>query len=191
MPADTRDQILDAAERLVQTRGYNGFSYADIAEELEIRKASLHHHYATKGELGLALIRRYEATFVAALGRIEESSQDARTRLEAYVGLYSGVLKRNRMCLCGMLAADFATLPKPMRAAVKHFFAANEQWLRKVLEAGLEAKRLSFSEPSPLLAKYIVSTLEGAMLMARSYGRTATFEAVAKRLIGEISSQQR
>ena len=61
--ADTRSRILDVAERLVQTRGFNGFSYADIAAELQISKASLHYHFPSKAELGEALIGRYAARF--------------------------------------------------------------------------------------------------------------------------------
>ena len=49
---DTASEILDVAERLVQVRGFNGFSYADIAEALEVTKASLHYHFPTKGDLG-------------------------------------------------------------------------------------------------------------------------------------------
>ncbi|MDP2026901.1 TetR/AcrR family transcriptional regulator [Sulfuriferula sp.] len=41
---------------MVQRRGFNDFSYADIANEVGIRKASLHHHFPTKTDLGLALI---------------------------------------------------------------------------------------------------------------------------------------
>jgi TetR/AcrR family transcriptional repressor of nem operon len=52
----TGAKVLDVAERLLQTRGYNGFSYADVAAELKITKASLHYHFACKAELGEALI---------------------------------------------------------------------------------------------------------------------------------------
>ena len=57
--ADTASRILDVAERLVQLSGFNGFSYADVAAELRITKASLHYHFAGKAELGEALIARY------------------------------------------------------------------------------------------------------------------------------------
>ena len=67
IPSDTADRILDVAERLVQMLGFNGFSYADIAAELKITKASLHYHFATKAELGARLIARYQGRFQAAL----------------------------------------------------------------------------------------------------------------------------
>ena len=61
---DTATRILDVAERLAQTRGFNGFSYADIAAEVGITKAALHYHFATKAGLGQALIGRYAARLV-------------------------------------------------------------------------------------------------------------------------------
>src|SRR2546425_2574803 len=115
---DTRMRILDAAERLVQVRGFNGFSYADIAVELNVTKATLHYHFPGKAELGEALIRRYASRFAEALGEIDGRSSDAPAKLDAYAAIYADVLRDGRMCLCGMLAADYETLPKPMRAAV-------------------------------------------------------------------------
>jgi len=67
----TSGRILDIAERLVQTRGFNAFSYADIAAALNITKASLHYHFATKAKLGERLVERYQESFIAALARID------------------------------------------------------------------------------------------------------------------------
>src|SRR4051795_11035403 len=89
--ADTAQRILDVAERLVQTRGFNGFSYADIASALEVTKASLHYHFPTKAELGRRLIERYNNAFTGALAALDESGADAREKLRAYVDLYAGV----------------------------------------------------------------------------------------------------
>ena len=96
----------------MQTRGFNGFSYADIAAEVGISKASLHYHFATKAELGRALIERYSERFDRALRTIERERAAAPARLRAYVKLYAQVLADERMCLCGMLAAEYATLPR-------------------------------------------------------------------------------
>src|SRR5471032_3457361 len=134
--ASTAVQILNVAERLAQTRGFNGFSYADIAAELNVTKASLHYHFASKAELGRALIERYSAGFAQALSSIEASKANARGRLEQYVQVYADVLSRDRMCLCGMLAAEYTTLPDPMKRAIRMFFDDKEAWLTRVLEFG-------------------------------------------------------
>ena len=185
---NTAVRILDVAERLVQVQGFNGFSYADISGELHIRKASLHHHFPTKAALGQALITRYHQRFLEALDGIRRDDQDARTRLAKYAQLYREVLRKQRMCLCGALAADFETLPRPMRERVVEFFKANEAWLTGVLEEGRRAKRLRFQGPASATAAFLVSSLEGAMLVARSYGRVSRFDSVAKKLIGDLAT---
>jgi TetR/AcrR family transcriptional repressor of nem operon len=183
---DTPARILEVAERLVQVQGFNAFSYADISGELHIRKASLHHHFPTKAALGLALIARYHQTFIQALAAIRRDHQDARTRLARYVDLYRQVLRKQRMCLCGVLAAEFETLPAPMRRRVVQFFQANEVWLTAVVEEGRRARTLSFPGPASSTAAFLVSSLEGAMLVARSFGRVSRFESVAKKLIAGL-----
>ena len=122
----TADRILDVAEALVQARGFNGFSYAHVAAQLGVTKASLHYHFASKAELGEALIERYAERFARALEAIDDARPDARDKLVAYAELYSGVLRRDRMCLCGMLAAEYETLPEPMGNAIVRFFDDNE-----------------------------------------------------------------
>jgi TetR/AcrR family transcriptional repressor of nem operon len=184
--AKTADLILDAAERLVQTRGFNGFSYADVSEAVGIRKASLHHHFATKADLGAALVARYRRGFEEALRSIEEGSDDARVRLERYVELYGSVLRRRRMCLCGMLAADVATLPAAMRAGVASFFGETEGWLARVLEDGRRSGSIRFEGTAASMAAFFVSSLEGAMLLARGGGGTKLFDAVARHLLAEV-----
>ena len=115
---DTASAILDVAERLVQTRGFNAFSYADVATELGITKPALHYHFPGKAELGQALLARYTTRFIDALEAIDAGTSSAASKLERYVDLYGRVLAQERMCLCGMLASDYDTLPKPMRQAV-------------------------------------------------------------------------
>ena len=185
-PNDTATQILDIAERLVQIRGFNGFSYADVAEELGVTKASLHYHYRSKAELGEALMVRYASRFCAALDAIEARYSDAVERLVQYAKLYADVLRGERMCLCGMLAADYKTLTQRMRNQVLRFFDENEVWLERVLETGRNEGTLSFSGPARETAQAIMSGLEGAMLVARSYGDVSRFEASARRLIAGL-----
>ena len=143
MPS-TRDHVLDVAERLAQTRGFNGFSYADIAAELKVTKASLHYHFPTKTDLGCALVERYGQRFGDALGQIHATGRPAYRQLESYVELYADVLRSGRLCLCGMLAAEFLTLAEPMRLAIRGFFDDNEAWLAKVLTRGRVGRSLRF-----------------------------------------------
>jgi len=179
----TAERILDVAERLVQTQGFNAFSYADIAEELHITKASLHYHFPTKVTLGARLIARYTEGFLGALGRIDQKEKKPLSKLRAYVRLYEDVLRKDRMCLCGMLAADFATLAVEMREPLKTFFDENEKWLAAILEKGRRDKELRFTGAPGEEARVLVAALEGAMLVARSYGEVARFTTASGRLL--------
>lgn len=184
--SDTGTRILDVAERLVQTRGFNGFSYADVARELNITKAALHYHFAGKAELGEALISRYAAGFFEALASVDERELDARTKLDAYAGLYTEVLREERMCLCGMLASEYSTLPKRMQDAVVRYFDDNEAWLERVLEQGRADATLRFTGSARETAQMILSSLEGAMLVARPYADVPRFQSAATRLLTSI-----
>lgn len=183
----TATQILDVAERLVQERGFNGFSYADVAKELGVSKAALHYHFPGKAELGEALIARYAARFAAALDALDAGNLDDRAKLEAYAQLFAEVFSDDRMCLCGMLAADYATLPEPMRQRVVTFFDDNEVWLAHVLEDGKKAGTLRFHGPATGVARTLVGGLEGAMLVARPYGDLERFEHAADLLIDGLA----
>ena len=184
----TSERILDVAERLVQTRGFNGFSYADVAEELKVTKASLHYHFPSKEDLGARLIQRYEENFLAALESIDTESKNAREKLKRYASIYEGVLGANRMCLCGMLAAEFGTLPKSMRDEMRHYFDANKEWLVAVLQEGKKDKSLKFSGSPAHLAQSLISALEGALMIARTYGEVERFRSASDRLLGSIAA---
>jgi TetR/AcrR family transcriptional repressor of nem operon len=186
-PATTRSRILDVGERLVQVRGFNGFSYADIATELSLTKASLHYHFPSKSELGEALVTRYAERFAHALADIDAKLTLAPAKLDAYANLYAEVLSQERMCLCGILAAEYQTLPGTIRAAVVAFLNSNEAWLTLVLEDGRADGSLSFSGTAADTARSIISGLEGAMLIARPYGATERFETTAAQLLAGLA----
>jgi TetR/AcrR family transcriptional repressor of nem operon len=185
-PGDTATRILDVAEQLLQTRGFNGFSYADVAAEINITTASLHYHFPGKAELGRALIARYAANFFGALADIEQRFPDAPGRLEAYAELYARVLHAQRLCLCGMLAAEYQTLPAQMREAVISFFDNNEAWLARVLEVGRQDGTLEFNGSAAATARMIICGLEGAMLVTRPYGDNGRFRAAASQLLASL-----
>ncbi len=184
----TAERTLDVAERLVQVRGFNGFSYADVADELQVTKASLHYHFSGKAELGQALITRYATRFGDALRDIDRDIPGAREKLEAYAGLYSSVLQAKRMCLCGILAAEYQTLPEPMRAAVTRFFDDNVAWLEAVIAQGQADGGLSIEGSPRDTAQMILSGLEGAMLVARTNGGVTRFRSSTERLLASVTA---
>lgn len=183
----TADRILDVAQRLAQTRGFNGFSYADVSRSLKIEKASIHYHFPSKANLGVRLVARYGERFKTALDRVDAEASGPGERLRRYARLWLDVLRDGgKMCLCGMLAAEVETLPRPVREALKAFFDANEAWLAETLAAGRKNRTLRFDGTPLAEARALLTGLEGAMLLARSYGEPARFQDVAARLLGRV-----
>src|SRR3954452_173484 len=187
---DTAQRILDVAEELVQVRGFNAFSYADIAAELKMTKAGLHYHYPGKAELGEALIARYSERFSEALARIDEEPTTAAAKLDEYVNLYGEVMRGGRMCLCGMLAYEYQTLPGGLQEAILLFFDENEAWLARVLKEGRADGSLRFAGSPSDTAGMIIGGLEGAMLVARPYGDLKRFKKSASALIATVAVSQ-
>lgn len=179
---DTAEQILDAAQHLVQSRGYNAFSYADISAQVGIRKASIHYYFPSKSDLGKELVARYREAFRRKRDQIDQRTDDSRLKLNQYVQLYFDSLQDERLCLCGMLAADFNTLPPPVREEVKDFFVDNEAWLIKVLIEGSKAGVIN-CERLAEQAQLLLAGLQGAMLVARSCGDITRFQAIAQQLL--------
>lgn len=188
MTAGTPARILDIAERLVQIRGFNGFSYADVAAELQITTAALHYHFTGKPQLGVALIDRYAARFGVALDDLDARCDSAPARLRGYVGLYLDVLRDGRMCLCGMLASEYHTLPGGMRESVLRFFDDNEHWLEGVLTQGAADRSLRFSGTAREAARLILASLQGALLVARSFEDPGRFESAATSLLTGLTA---
>jgi TetR/AcrR family transcriptional repressor of nem operon len=169
--SDTKTRLLDAAAGLLQTRGYNGFSFHDLAAAVGIKTASIHYHFATKADLGTALAERYTADFIAALGPAEALAAEAA--LDHYIGLFRATLRQGRMCLCGILSAETSALPTPVAVAAQVFFAANRDWLSVVLR---RAGRADHETGAALF----LAALEGALMIARAADDAAGFEAVAQ-----------
>ena len=182
----TATQILDVAERLVQTRGYNAFSYADIATALSVSKAALHYHFRSKEALGDVLLERYTERFFAALNAIPAETP-APEKLARYVELYRRVLHADRLCMCGILAAEYQTLPMTMRDAVLEFFDRNETWLDGVLHEGIADGTIRASEPVRDSARVLISGLEGAMMLARARNDYERFDCLASRMLAELT----
>ncbi len=185
-PSKTQSSILDIAQEFSQTRGFNAFSYRDIADRIGIRAASIHHHFRTKADLGAAMTSRYREEFMREVERIEREFSDPLTRLREYAELFRGTLEAGRMCLCGTLAVEYETLPPPMQQEVRAFFTQNESWLQEVFAQLRAAGSLGGDRSPEDLATSYLSMLEGAMLSARTFGQSRRFKVALEEFLGRL-----
>ncbi len=184
---DTRLKLLEIATELVELVGYNAFSFRDLAARAGITTASVHYHFPTKGDLGVALVARQRAMEDSFRQRLEGETPDAWKRLRAFATGFRGNLENGRrMCLCGMLAAEHSTIPGPVLELVRAFFLDNETWIAGILLDGRNSGRIAFAGPAIPVARALMSAIEGAMLAAKTFGDLDRFDAVAEWHLAQI-----
>jgi TetR/AcrR family transcriptional regulator, transcriptional repressor for nem operon len=183
----TRERAVAVATRLMQERGYNGFSFQDVATAIGTSHVAVHHHFPTKGDLGAAAMAAYRATFAEALAAIDARRTPPHASLTAYANLFQATLADGRrLCLCGMLTAEFTSLPASVRPHVRGFYDDNESWLAQVLaQLGLQPVAAAAE------ARAWLATLEGAMLSARAFDDGDRFASVVAWLLASLPPERR
>ena len=173
---DTRDTIMAVAKAMVQARGYNALSFREIAKDVGIKSASIHYYFPTKGDLGAALARRYTDDAVGYFDGLLAEPLDLATRFERYIAVFrAALLNENRMCLYGIMAAEYGDLPPEVRVEVDGFTRANVDWLAR-LQASRDAGVTE--EVARQAALAIFAAIEGAQLVARGRGDIAVFDQI-------------
>lgn len=171
MAASTVEKIMDIAEAQVRAGGYNSFSFREISQEIGIKSASIHYHFPTKTDLGVAIASRYTSRFAEQLAIIAATQHGANERLQAYAALFrQALIQDKKMCLCGQLASESDVLPEPIRLETRRFFTLNLEWLSTEVFTGNDAK---------VRAASALAALEGALLMSKVLEQPALFEQVA------------
>jgi len=179
MKQNTAQQILDVAQSMVRNRGYSAFSYADIAQQIGIRKASIHYHFPSKDDLVKELVKRYRQILEGKCLHIEQKWITPQEQLREFVNLYKDGLQDNQICLCGMLTADFVMLNSDIQQEIKAFFSVTESWLARLLHRGCEVQAWQCHQSFEMEAKTLLSMLQGAQLLARAAENSiAAFEEI-------------
>jgi TetR/AcrR family transcriptional repressor of nem operon len=187
--AATSDEIIRSARSLIVSGGYNGFSYADIADVVGIRKASIHHHFPTKVDLVRTLLERYREEFAAGVAEIEDHFPDPMDRLRAYIGFWEGCIgdPTTAFCVCALLANEIPLLPEEITRELKAHFQALAAWLTSVLERGADQGSIVLNGTAHSEAETFMATVHGAMLSARAYGDTDVFSVITRALVERLA----
>jgi TetR/AcrR family transcriptional repressor of nem operon len=178
---DTRTTLLDHAEMLARTRGFEAFSFADLATALDMRKASVHYHFSTKAALALALIRRYRESFMARLALID--APEADDRLRAYIALYRETLgSGDRLCLCVAFSCSRDSFDAAVGAEIHGFHRDSLNWLADVFALGQIDETLPNADPAGA-AYACLALCEGAQIMARAAGEAHVFDRATAQIL--------
>lgn len=191
-PSSTADDILACARSLIVAGGYNGFSYADIAQVVGIRKPSIHHHFPSKADLVRTLVSRYREDSMAGLAQLEAHVSDPAEQLRAYLGFWETCIADASLsfCVCALLASELPMLPEEVASEVKAHFRFLSAWLISVLDRGVQQGRLRLASAPRVEAEAFMATVHGAMLSARAYGDPKMFAIITDPLLDRLSARR-
>lgn len=178
--ASTSEKILDVAQSLIVTGGYNGFSYADISAAIGIRKASIHHHFPTKAELVSVLVDRYRRQAQAGLESLRGELSSPAEQLQSYLNYWRTCIRdaSPSFCVCAMLAAEMQMLPEEVASRVRAHFQNLAEWLTSVLRAGMGQDLFRLSNRPEEEAQMLMASVHGAMLSARAFSDPGLFTTI-------------
>ena len=188
MEPTTSARILETAQALIVAGGYNGFSYADIAEAVGIRKASIHHHFPTKAELVAILVGRYTQRAEAGLNSLREQIPSPVEQLQTYVNYWQKCIldASEPFCVCAMLAGEMQMLPEEVATHVRAHFQNLAKWLTSVLKSGAEQSLFRLDNPPEEEAQTLMASVHGAMLSARAFADPTRFAAIVNPQIARL-----
>lgn len=186
---DTKADLTLVAMEMVQTRGYNAFSYQDLSDRLKIRKASIHYHFPTKEDLGVGLMEYGFERFRVWQDKLRAQELSPLTGVEAYFDYFSLISANGtRICPCGALASEWGTLPKKLQDAVTRLLNAHRDWLKATLERGRKSGEITKSGTVEEQAQFVFATLQGALQTSRAQSNPAFFRAVTRQLLNALKS---
>lgn len=174
---NTQQKLVDSARQLIQMRGYNGFSYADVAEQVQVKKASIHHHFPSKSDLAKAVVERSRGIITEQTKSLAAGAFDPEEQLAMYTGYWEKCIADASapFCVAGMLATELPTLPDDLAEAVRAHFRDLSNWLETLLTRGAQMGRFALQGSARLEAESFMSLVYGAMLTARAYGEPKVF----------------
>ncbi|GLQ53904.1 TetR/AcrR family transcriptional regulator [Devosia nitrariae] len=186
----TSDDILACARSLIIAGGYNGFSYADIAEVVGIRKASIHHHFPSKVDLVRTLVFRYREEARAGFAELERTAADPRDQLSSYVGYWEKCIADASapFCVCALLASELPVLPAEVAGEVRLHFETLSEWLTSVFERGAEVGIFRLSNPPQAEAEAFMAAVHGGMLSARVHDDPKLFGMITASMLDRLSN---
>jgi TetR/AcrR family transcriptional repressor of nem operon len=179
---NSKRTILNLAEALLQDKGFNGFSYANIASELGVKNAAIHYHYPSKEDLGIAVMQRYRERFKLWINNARVKDLTPEAKLDWFLNIYTSMrADQGKICLVGSMEAEFNSIPEGLQNEVQNLHKELLAWLQITLADGREAGVFVFKGEPADKAALLLSTLQGALQMARALG-PRKFHAVIEQI---------
>ncbi|WP_413733560.1 TetR/AcrR family transcriptional regulator [Sodalis sp. RH21] len=182
------NEIISYTRQLLTSGGYRSFSFADISEKVNIRKASIYHHFTSKADLVRTVVAQYRAEAQAGMQILNHKINDPAAELQAYADYWSTCIRdgSSPFCICVMLAAELPTLPPEVAAEVSGHFTDLSDWLAALLRRGENKNVFQLRDIPSAEANLLMATIHGAMLAARAFDDVEIFQQIVQPSINNI-----
>jgi len=182
-------EIIQRTNELIALGGYNSFSYADIAELVGVRKASIHHHFPAKSDLVKATVALHREATRRGLQSVDELTADPLERLVTYSRFWAQCIERSNppICICALLAAELPAIPADVAKEVKGHFRDLHAWVTTNMEEGKSKGIMQLTDSPSAEASVFMASIHGAMLAARAVGDASLFWEIAKQSTKRLS----
>jgi len=191
-PPDTRERLLDAAMRLFWEKGYNSTSIADVLGAAHANAGSLYHFFPTKQDLLVAVLTRFrDGIYPMLLQPAWEGVDDPLERIFALLARYRQALVDTDCfygCPIGSLALELHEPDPPVRELLAANFSAWTAAVEGCLDAA--ADRLAPDVDRHALAQFILTTMEGAVMQARTHRTLEPYDACVGQLRRYVATLQ-
>ena len=178
---NSKRTILNLAESFLQDKGFNGFSYAHIASKLGVKNAAIHYHFPTKEDLSIAVMQRYRERFRLWINNSRVRDLSHEEKLDWFFSIYTDTrADKGKVCLVGSMEAEFNSIPDGLQGEVQALHKELLKWLEATLNEGRDAGVFQFKGEPADKAALILSTLQGALQMARALGTKRFRDVIAQ-----------
>ncbi|MFG0259116.1 MAG: TetR/AcrR family transcriptional regulator [Phycisphaerales bacterium JB041] len=183
-----REQVLDAAEEMVQERGLAAVSFQQLADAVGLSKASVFHHFPSKEAVAEALVDRCQSKYGPAYGAVIDSDLTAPEKLVRIAAIFEQGLRENRLCLLNSLGQSVSTLSESVQADLRLSASRAIDRFARVFEQGRDDGLLAFEGEANDAAAAFLALLEGLQVLARAKRDHNMFERAAKSYIESITT---
>ena len=186
--SDTKEELLNHAQELIQRVGANAMSYSDLSDAVGIRKASIHHHFPKKENLIEALVQRCGCVYGEQYREIVDSDVSCSGKLHRLASVFEQGVRDDKLCLIGMLSTEYASLSESIQAALKATVVSTSRIFEKAFKQGVEEGVLHGKPNTYDLAYGFLSFLMGAQIIARCGQNPKAFKRAAKAYIESVTT---
>ncbi len=175
----TRDDILDAAAQVFRKKGFHGASMADIAESVNLQKASLYHHVSSKQEILLALLDRGIDMLTERIAPLATQPAPAEAKLRQMICAYLQLLAEHADLASVLLFEHRSLEPKQHTRHIPNRDRFEALWRDVILE-GVKSKKFVCPNPG-LTVRALLGTLNWTLTWYRPNGEL-TIEEIADQI---------